>query len=252
MPASPQSTATDSLDFAGHWAEFEEVARRRRSVRKYTDRPIAEKDMNDILDMGLLAPNSSNLQPFELYWVRSPQKKKQLVEACLSQNAAKTAQELVVCVARWDQWNECRKEYVQWLRGETGIPKPVMLYYERLAQTMYNQGPLGVYGAMRKATVTATGLFRPMPRAPMSDEDMRVWAVKSAALCCENIMLAAAAKGFDSCPMEGMDAVRVAKIVGVSGSKWDIPMVLGFGYRSDRGLWGRQWRRERSKLVREL
>ncbi len=252
MPASPADGKLLDLNYEGHWAEFEEITRRRRSVRKYSDRPIAEKDMNDILDMGVLAPNSSNLQPFEFYWVRSPEKKKKLVEACLSQNAAKTAQELVICVARWDQWDDCRKEYAEWLRGEQGIPKPVMLYYERLAQTMYNQGPLGLYGAVRKATVTATGLLRPMPRAPMSDTDMRVWAVKSAALACENVMLAAVAKGFDSCPMEGMDAIRVAKIAGVTGSKWDIPMVLGFGYRSERGLWGRQWRRERRKLVKEI
>ncbi len=252
MPASPQNASTDSLEFHGHWDGFETVTRRRRSVRKFLDKPIAEKDMIDILDMGLLAPNSSNLQPFEFYWVRSPEKKKQLVEACFSQNAAKTARELVICVARWDTWDDCRKEYVEWLRGEQGIPKPVMLYYERLAKTMYSQGPLGLYGAARKVTLAATGLFRPVPRAPVSYADMRVWAVKSAALCCENVMLAAVAKGFDSCPMEGMDAVRVGKIAGLKGDQWDIPMVLGFGYRSERGLWGRQWRRERSRLVKEI
>lgn len=252
MPASLTTPEISDLHYEGSWDNFETVTRRRRSVRKFSDRSISEKDMNDILDMGLIAPNSSNLQPFEFYWVRSPEKKQKLVEACFKQNAAKTAKELVVCVARWDQWNDCRKEYVEWLRQEQGIPKPVMIYYERLAQTMYNQGPLSIYGAVRNITLTATGLFRPVPRAPVSDADMRVWAVKSTALACENIMLAAVAKGFDSCPMEGMDAVRVGKLVGLSGDKWDIPMVLGFGYRSEKGLWGRQWRRERSKLVKEI
>lgn len=252
MPASPENPEIDALEFDGRYAEFDRVVRRRRSVRRFTERPIAEADMRDILDLGLLAPNSSNLQAFEFYWVRSPAKKKALVAACLSQSAARTAQELVVCVARWDQWNDTRKEYLSWLETQQGIPKPVMLYYRSLAQSLYTQGPLGVVGAARKAASMVTGLARPVPRGPVSNHDMRVWAVKSAALACENIMLAACAKGFDSCPMEGMDAVRVGKIVEMRGDEWDIPMVLGFGYRSDRASWGRQWRRERAKLVHEL
>lgn len=252
MPASPLTPDLAALDFDGHFHEFDRVTRRRRSVRRFTDRPIAEDDMRDVLDLGLLAPNSSNLQAYEFYWVRSPDKKDALVKACLSQSAARTAQELVVCVARWDQWNDTRREYLGWLETQAGIPKQVMLYYRSLAQTLYTQGPLGVAGVARKAVATLTGLARAVPRGPSSEEDMRVWAVKSAALSCENMMLAACAKGFDSCPMEGMDAVRVGKIVGVGGSRWDIPMVLGFGYRSERAIWGQQWRRERDKLVHEI
>ena len=44
--------------------------------------------------------------------------------------------------------------------------------------------------------------------------------------------------------------------MGLKRSKWkrtwDIPMVISFGYASDRGVWGAQWRRERSKVVREI
>lgn len=252
MPASPLSPELAALEFESRYPEFDRVVRRRRSIRRFTKRPIAEADMREVLDAGLLAPNSSNLQAFELYWVRSEDKKKALVSACLSQSAARTAQELVVCVARWDQWNDTRREYLAWLETQPNIPKQVLLYYRSLAQALYSQGPLGVAGAARKVAATLTGLARPVPRGPMSDADMRVWAVKSAALACENIMLAAVAKGFDSCPMEGMDAVRVGRIVGMRGDRWDIPMVLGFGHRAENAIWATQWRRDREKLVHEL
>lgn len=238
-----------------NWADFIEVVRTRRSVRKFADDPIAEQDMHDILDAAILAPSSSNLQPFEFIWVRSPRKKEQLVKACLSQNAAKTAAELVVCVARWDEWDETRRELIAWLGTQTNVPGPVKTYYEKGAQVLYSRGPLGVYGAARRAALNVAGQFRPVPRGPVSREDMRVWAVKSAALCCENLMLAARAKGFDSCPMEGNDPVRVGELVGYHKhdwlKTWDVPMVIGLGYRGPRGLWGEQWRRERSKLIRE-
>lgn len=213
--------------------------------------------MQNLLDAAILAPSSSNLQPFEFVWVRSAEKKAELVRACLSQSAARTAPELVVCVARWDRWRETCQELADWLRTQPNIPKPVQLYYDRLAPAFYRMGPLGLEGMVKGLGFRAAGLLRPSPRGPASREDMRVWAVKSAALACENLMLAARAQGLDSCPMEGQDPLRVGRIVGLSGSaflaEWDIPMVISVGYRDpERGLWGKQWRRDRSKLIREI
>ena len=89
--------------------EFEKVVRSRRSTRVFHDEPIPEKVMRRCLDLTVLAPNSSNLQPWEFYWVRDKQKKEKLIRYCLSQPAATTAQELVVCVARLDTWRRnCR------------------------------------------------------------------------------------------------------------------------------------------------
>jgi nitroreductase len=239
------------------WQSFDEVVRRRRSVRRFTNEPISEQDIRDILDAGLLAPSSSNMQPFELYWVRSPEKKAALVEACLSQSAARKARELVVCIARWDIWNHTRREYLAFLKTQDGVPKPVMVYYQSLSRGVYSLGPLGLAGRARAIGAKFIGLARAVPRAPFDREDMRVWAIKSAALVCENIMLAAAAKGFDSCPMEGNDPLRVGDIVGLDRCDWkrtwDVPMVLGFGHRDPKGgIWGAQWRREREKLIHEL
>ena len=85
---------------------FKNVVEGRRAVRVYDATPIPEEVMRECLRLALLAPNSSNLQTWVFFWVRSADKKAKLVEYCLSQPAAKTAQELVVAVARPDRWRE--------------------------------------------------------------------------------------------------------------------------------------------------
>jgi nitroreductase len=180
-----------------------------------------------------------------------------LVAACLSQSAARQAQELVVCIARWDRWNTTRKEYLAFLESQPDMPAGVLLYYRRLAQGYYGQGPFGLLGSLKRVGTAILGLFQPTIRFPVSRADMRVWAVKSAALVCQNLMLAATAKGFDSCAMEGNDPLRVGAVVGMRrwGWKrtWDVPMVLAFGYRDARhGILGPRWRRAREQLIKEV
>lgn len=236
---------------------LQRAAEYRRSVRRFTSKAVGEADMREILDLGLLAPTSSNMQPFELYWVRSPQRRAALAEACLSQSAACQAQELVVCIARWDRWNVTRAEYLEFLENQPDIHKSVLLYYRSLAKGYYGQGPLSLFGLIKWLAATAIGVVRPTIRFPFSRNDMRLWAVKSAALVCENLMLAAAAKGIDSCAMEGNDPLRVGSVVGMKrwGWKrsWDVPMVLAFGYRDPKtGLLGERWRRDRAQLIKEI
>ena len=50
--------------------DFFEIANKRRSVRKFTDDTVPEDVMRKTLDFSLMAANSSNLQPWEFYWVR--------------------------------------------------------------------------------------------------------------------------------------------------------------------------------------
>ena len=57
-------------------ANFRKVIESRRSVRKFTERVIPSEVLDACLDLALLAPNSSNLQPLTFYLVQSPAKKK--------------------------------------------------------------------------------------------------------------------------------------------------------------------------------
>ena len=64
---------------------FKTVVNSRRSIRVYEPTPIPDAVMRECLELTLLAPNSSNLQPWEFFWVRSAEKKAELVKLCLSQ-----------------------------------------------------------------------------------------------------------------------------------------------------------------------
>ena len=56
--------------------EFFEVIKKRRSVRKFTEQPVDSELIRKALDAALIAPNSSNMQSWEFYWVKDPQKNK--------------------------------------------------------------------------------------------------------------------------------------------------------------------------------
>jgi nitroreductase len=232
--------------------EFVKVVESRRSVRVYTDEKIPEEIVKKCLDLTLLAPNSSNLQPWEFYWVRSEDKKKELAKYCLGQLAATTAQELIVCVARTDKWKTRRNEMLKSF-DESGerVPRGAYVYYKKIVPAAYTQGFFSIIGYIKKCIFFFMGFSKVTPREPTSYSDMRVWAHKSTALACENLMLSFRAFGYDSCPMEGLDSTRVKKLLNLP-RKAEICMVVSAGKRSDKGVFGPRVRMESEKFVFEV
>lgn len=230
--------------------EFRKVVRSRRSVRRFTDEAIPDAVLDDCLELATLAPNSSNLQPWEFYVVRSPELRGKLAHACLNQNAARTAPVLIAIVARPDTWRDHARQALQeW--PETRLPGIVEKYYTRIAPIHYNQGPFGVLGLAKKTAGLFVGLTRPVPRGPYSPSEMKIWATKSTALAAQNLMLALRAHGFDSCPMEGFDDCRVRKLLKVP-RKGLVVMVLAAGRRADNGVYNQQYRFDKRQLVHYL
>lgn len=233
-------------------AEFEKVVRSRRSTRVFTDERIPEEVMRKCLELALLAPNSSNLQPWEFYWVRDRQRKEELARLCLGQPAATTAQELVVCVARLDTWRRNRRIMLDLMEhADVNVPESALQYYRKLVPLVYNQGPFYLFGPIKKLIFHGLALFKPLPRGPASKADMRVWAHKSTALACENLMLSLRAFGFDSCPMEGMDPSRIRKLLRLPRGA-EVCMVISAGQRAPSGIYGPQIRFDKSLFVFEV
>lgn len=230
---------------------FENILKNRRSVRVYTTEKVPEHVVEKVLEWGLMAPNSSNLQPWEFYWIKDEENKAQVVKACLSQPAARTAQEIIVCVARIDQWKERRKEMLELFNKSENIPASARAYYEKLVPLVYSQGPGGVLGFIKKILVSVAGIFRPVPREPMSRSDMRVWAVKSTALACQNIMMGFSAFGFDTCPMEGLDSKRIKKTLGL-GRNAEVVMAISVGKRDKKGIYGPRVRMGKETFIKKI
>ncbi|MEO6697749.1 MAG: nitroreductase family protein [Paraperlucidibaca sp.] len=228
---------------------FRQVVISRRSVRKFTNKPIPQAVLDDCLDMALLAPCSSGLQPWEFFIVRSEGKKAKLVKACMSQLAAKTAAELIVCVARTDRIDEfSRKMLREWPMPD--VPKLVQRYYQLIPYN-YAPGPLNSFAMVKKVAFSVGGLVAAVPRGPYTKSEVELWAAKSTALACENLVLAFRAHGYDTCMMEGFDEVRVRKLLNLGDASFPI-MVVGAGERADDGVFWPQVRFERELFVHEV
>ncbi|NPU90288.1 MAG: nitroreductase family protein [Gammaproteobacteria bacterium] len=230
--------------------EFRKVVESRRSVRRFTDEEVPQTVIDDCLDMAMLVPNSSNLQPWEFYVVRSPELKAKLAEACLGQNAATTANVLIPIIARTNTWKKNSLRNIEYWPEET-MPKIVRTYYSKVAPIHYNQGPLGALGLAKKAAGLIAGLKRAVPRGPYSISEMKAWAVKSTALAAENMMLGFRAHGFDTCPMEGFDERRVRKLLKLPDDAI-VTMILGVGRRAPNGIYHRRYRFPREEFVHYL
>lgn len=221
----------------------------RRSVRVYdSEKPIETTIVKKCIEQAVLAPNSSNMQLWEFYHVTSEQTISQIAPLCFNQNAAKTAQQLVIVVVRKDLWKQRAKANLQYLNTifpprlkseQSSREKFAKNYYKKLIPFIYNDF-LGVLGFFKYITVLVSGIFKPMYREVRS-KDMRVVAHKSAALAAQNFMLSMAAEGYDTCPMEGSDTWRVKKVLNLPIGA-EINMIISCGIRKPEGVYGERFR----------
>lgn len=219
---------------------LERLIHTRRSVRKFIDERIPESVIEHCIELAFFAPNSSNLQPWHIYWVRSDDQRKALAKACISQNAARTASDLLVVVARTGTWRETAHRYLsEWPDGK---PAPIVTrYYKTLAPLMYTVGPLSILGRLKQLIFGAVRLFRVTPNVYHTRADLKTWAVKSTALAAQNLMMALHAHGYDTCPMEGFDPWRVKRLVGLPRDA-TVVMVVGAGRAAEDGIYNTRWR----------
>ena len=226
--------------------DFFQVVNTRRSVRKFTSKLVPTEVIEKALQAALLAPNSSNLQLWEFYWVKSAEKKAALITSCFSQSAAASAQELVVAVSRVDTWRRNRDALMIAMEARGPLPSKVRDYYTKLIPLVYIMEPTRILGVVKKISFSIMGLFKPAPRGPAFRAGLFEVVSKSAALACENFMLAITAQGFASCPMEGFDEVRVKKILKLN-SNCHVVMTIGIGEADPAGIFGERIRLD-SKL----
>ena len=221
----------------------------RRSTRVYKDDEIDTSKVKECLVNASLAPTSSNLQLWEFYHVTDVKKLKQLSAACFDQSAAKTAKQLVVVIARKDLWRKRAKANIDFLNkvydkddlSERDLKRKKMAtnYYSKLIPTIYTDF-LGVLGYIKFLIFQIIGLFKPIYRQTRLS-DMRIVAHKSAGLAAQNFMTSMAAIGYDTCPMEGSDTLRVKQILGLPGGA-EINMIISCGIRDDQGIYGPRFR----------
>jgi nitroreductase len=71
----------------------------RRSVRRFTNKPVKDEIIKQIIELGNLAPSAGNLQPRDFIVVKKQETKKQLAQAALNQKFISDAPFVIVICA---------------------------------------------------------------------------------------------------------------------------------------------------------
>jgi nitroreductase len=225
-----------------------EAIKYRRSVRVFKNEAIDVQKVKECIQLATLAATSSNMQLWEFYHVVSPEIIQKVTVASFGQNAAKTAQQMVIVVARKDLWKKRAQSNIDYLKSLYG-DKPAstyskrekfaLNYYQKIIPTLYFDF-LGIIGIIKFIAFQIIGLFKPIYREARQS-DMRIVAHKSAGLAAQNFMLSMAAINYDTCPMEGFDSLRIKKILHLPASS-EINMIIGCGLREEQGVYGERFR----------
>jgi nitroreductase len=169
----------------------------RRSVRKYSDRPVDKELIEQILDAGRMAPSAVNRQPWKFYLLT----KKETIES-LSKEITKIA----------------GKEFLK------SGPKQILKAVGHLLHYPHDIGLFkGEYFVFHGAPVV---IFIAGPR----DYE---WAPLDIGMCSQNIMLAAKSLGLDTCPV-GMGKYaehtkNYSQLLIPSSEQIYLSIVLGYG-----------------------
>ena len=227
-----------------------EILEHRRAVRKYDpNKPLDDERVKECIRLATLAPTSSNKQLWECYHVTDPEILRQLTRACLSQQSARTAQQMVVFVTRQDHWREHARAVLNANIEEINQNSPenrkfhrIRLqkqYYNKLMPFSYKRC-FGLLGLLRKVLIQAISLSRPVPRQ-VTEGNIRTVVHKSCALAAQTFMLAMSEQGYDTCPLEGFDSHLVKKALHLPYNT-GINMVITCGIRMPGGVRGDRYR----------
>lgn len=238
---------------------FEDIVHYRRSVRHYQNVEIDTEKVKHCIELATLSPNSSNMQLWEFYHVTEPEILKKLAVACLSQEAATTANQMVVFVTRQDlhrkrakQMSELETQNVLKNTPSEKQEKRIkrwQMYYGKVMPFLYSKF-LGILGIFRKILVNVIGIFRPITYQ-VSENDARVVVHKTCALAAQTFMLAMSNEGYDTCPMEGFDSRRVKNILNLPFGA-EVNMIVSCGIRDEKGVWGDRMRVDFEEVYKRL
>lgn len=153
-------------------------------------------------------------------------------------------------LARLDFWRLGRKLMLDALAKERRVPTELIRKYQILIPLIFADGPFHMLAPLKRLAAWGIGQFKPFWRVDVGRAGQELWATKTTALACQNLMLALRAAGFDSCAMEGFDLPCVKRLLGLPRSA-RVVMMIAAGRRAEYGVMP-QFRFDASHYVRRV
>ncbi len=185
---------------------FTEAMDFRHACKVFDDtKQIDEKDFDFILETGRKSPSSFGMEPWKFLVIKNEELKEKIKEVSWGQVQVTSASELVIVLAK-----------IYDVKPESSIPS------KRFARRDMPQEKYDFYLNLYANHLSDT---------LSSDENIYAWTSKQTYLAVSNMMTAAASIGIDSCPIEGFEKENLEKILNLDTSKYQVSVVLPFGYR---------------------
>lgn len=176
---------------------FSDIIRERHSVRKYDPTfKISRDEIEDILNDAILAPSSSNLQPWRFIVIDDQETKKELRLIANNQEQVETSSAVIAVLGDKEMYRNIEKVY----------------------RSNYEAGYMDE-ATMQLMIENSNRLYPNIP-----EEIRKSIAAFDTGLVSMQLMLAAKAKGYDTVPMGGFDKQKFTEKFQVSDRY--MPMLL--------------------------
>lgn len=186
----------------------------RRSVKHYDpSHRLTEAEIQRLIQAGMMAPTAFNIQHWRFVVVLDPALRKEIRALAWNQAQVTDASALIILCADRNAWKRNPERY-------------------------WRNAPAEVQGML----VPAIGGYYEGRESVQRDECLR-----SCGLAGQNILLAAKAMGYDSCPMDGFDFDGVARLIRLPEDHM-IAFMIAVG-KGVKGTWPRPGQLDYSEVV---
>ena len=110
---------------------------------------------------------------------------------------------------------------------------------------------LGFNNLIRRFLYWYRGRQEPTIRTPVNRGDHRIYAHIQSTLAAQTLMLSLTAHGYDSCPIGGMDKLRIRKSLDLPRQA-EVSMIIAAGRGKPEGLYGPRVRLPEDDLIKEV
>lgn len=182
----------------------------RYAVKKMNGKPVAQADVDKIVEAARLAPTSAGIQPFEVIVVSNPELKKQILPLANNQQQMVDSSHILVFAA-WDNYTKERiEDYIAHTESERGMPDGGMADFKNMLLTHF---------VARDA------------------EANFVHTARQAYIGFGMAIAAAAELKVDATPMEGFNGPELDKLLGLDKKGLKSVTILPVGHRDPENDW---------------
>ena len=187
-------------------SQFLEVMQFRHACKVFDEsKKVADEQIRSILEVARLSPSSFGQEAWKFLVITNQELKEKLRPVCWNQPQITSCSHLVVVLAGLEslkpESGEVKKRFLRRNLPQEALEKYLSVYENHLQDVL------------------------------SSDEKLYEWSARQTYLAAANMMTYAATLKIDSCPIEGFEKSKVEEILGVDTTKFQVALLLPFGYR---------------------